>query len=157
MPSVATTTLVIASFLVLVSVVQPAAERLRLPYAVLLAVVGVAVGGVASFLLYSPSITLFDDVVGPIVNLPFSASIFLVVFLPVLLFHAALMIDVREIADDAATMARIKIGGRMYKAISKRQTLGCLEVAAQESVFEGRRGIRRFEIALYILRARKHN
>lgn len=109
MPSVATTTLVIAGFLALVSLVQPAAERLRLPYAVLLAVVGVAVGGVSSFLLYSPSITLFDNVVAPIVNLPFSASVFLVVFLPVLLFHAALMIDVREIADDAAPILILAI------------------------------------------------
>jgi hypothetical protein len=40
--SVATLTLVIAGFLVLVSVVQPAAERLHLPYTVLLAIVGVA-------------------------------------------------------------------------------------------------------------------
>ena len=109
MPSVATTTLVIAGFLALVSLVQPAAERLRLPYAVLLAVVGVAVGGVSSFLLYSPSITLFDNVVAPIVNLPFSASVFLVVFLPVLLFHAALMIDVREIAEDAAPILILAI------------------------------------------------
>src|SRR5437588_69736 len=39
--SVATVTLVIAAFLLLISVVQPAAERLHLPYTVLLAVVGV--------------------------------------------------------------------------------------------------------------------
>ena len=102
MSSVATTTLVIAGFLVLVSLVQPAAERLRLPYAVLLAMVGVAVGGLSSFLLYTPDVTAFDDIVGPIVNLPFGASIFLVVFLPALLFHASLMIDIREIAEDAA-------------------------------------------------------
>jgi CPA1 family monovalent cation:H+ antiporter len=100
--NVATTTLVIAGFLVLVSLVQPAAERLRLPYAVLLAMVGIAVGALSSFLLYTPDITAFDDIVGPIVNLPFGASIFLVVFLPALLFHASLMIDIREIAEDAA-------------------------------------------------------
>ena len=70
MSTTATTTLVIAGFLVLVSLVQPAAERLRLPYAVLLAVVGLAVGGVSSFLLYTPMITLFDGIVAPVVNLP---------------------------------------------------------------------------------------
>ena len=109
MPSVATTTLVIAGFLALVSLVQPVAERLRLPYAVLLAVVGVAVGGISSFLLYSPSITAFDSIVSPIVNLPFGAETFLVVFLPVLLFHAALTIDLREIADDAAPILVLAI------------------------------------------------
>jgi CPA1 family monovalent cation:H+ antiporter len=107
--NIATTTLVIAGFLVLVSLVQPAAERLRLPYAVLLAMVGVAVGGLSSFLLYTPWITAFDSIVGPVVNLPFNASIFLVVFLPILLFHASLMIDVREIAEDAAPILMLAI------------------------------------------------
>src|ERR1700732_1668156 len=76
--SVASITFVIAGFLVLVSVVQPAAERLHLPYTVLLAIVGVAVGGLSSFLLYTPLTTLFDDLVAPVVNLPLSSSIFLV-------------------------------------------------------------------------------
>ena len=109
MSSTATTTLVIAGFLALVSLVQPTALRLRLPYAVLLAMVGVAVGGISTFLLYTPLTTLFDDIVAPIVNLPFGASIFLVVFLPVLLFHAALMIDPREIAEDAAPILVLAI------------------------------------------------
>ncbi len=43
--SIASVTLVIAGFLVVISIVQPAAERLHLPYTVLLAFVGVAVGG----------------------------------------------------------------------------------------------------------------
>ena len=100
--SVASITLVIAGFLVLASLVQPAAERLHLPYTVLLAVVGVAIGGFSSFLLYTPLTTLFDNMVRPIVDLPFSASVFLVVFLPLLIFHAALTIDLREIAQDWA-------------------------------------------------------
>ncbi|HEX3864576.1 MAG TPA: cation:proton antiporter, partial [Stellaceae bacterium] len=102
MNSTATITLVIASFLVLIGIVQPAADRLRLPYTVLLAFVGVAVGGLATFLLYTPLTTVFDNIVSPIVNLPISASLFLVVFLPLLLFHASLTIDIREIAQDAA-------------------------------------------------------
>lgn len=109
MGSVATTTLVIAGFLALVSLVQPAADRLRLPYAVMLAVVGIAVGGLSSFLLYTPLVNAFDDVVRPIVNLPFNASIFLDVFLPILLFHASLMIDLREIAEDMAPILMLAI------------------------------------------------
>jgi CPA1 family monovalent cation:H+ antiporter len=107
--SVATTTLVVAGFLALVSLVQPTAGRLRLPYAVMLAVVGIAVGGLSSFLLYTPLINAFDDIVRPIVNLPFNASIFLDVFLPILLFHASLMIDLREIAEDAAPILMLAI------------------------------------------------
>jgi CPA1 family monovalent cation:H+ antiporter len=107
--SIATMTLVIASFLVLISLVQPAAERLHLPYTVLLAFVGVAVGAVSSFLLYTPLISTFDDIVAPVVNLPFSSSTFLGVFLPILLFHAALNIDLREIAEDAAPILALAI------------------------------------------------
>jgi CPA1 family monovalent cation:H+ antiporter len=107
--TVASITLVIAGFLVLASVIQPAAERLHLPYTVLLAIVGVAIGGVSSFLLYTPLTNAFDDIVSPVVNLPFNASIFLVVFLPLLLFHAALTIDVREIAPDWAPILTLAI------------------------------------------------
>ena len=109
MISVANITLVIAAFLVLASLVQPAAERLHLPYTVLLAVIGVAIGGLSSFLLYTPLTSAFDDIVRPVVNLPFNASIFLVVFLPLLLFHAALMIDLREIAPDWAPILTLAI------------------------------------------------
>ena len=51
MSSIATITLIIAVFLLLISVIQPAAARLHLPYTVLLAIVGVAIGGLCSFLL----------------------------------------------------------------------------------------------------------
>jgi CPA1 family monovalent cation:H+ antiporter len=107
--TVASITLVVAGFLVLASVIQPAAERLHLPYTVLLAIVGVAIGGISSFLLYTPLTSAFDDIVRPVVNLPFNASIFLVVFLPLLLFHAALTIDVREIAPDWAPILTLAI------------------------------------------------
>ncbi len=107
--SVATLTLVIAGFLALVSLVQPVAAWLRLPYTVLLAIVGVAVGAASSFLLYTPLTNLFDAIVAPVVHLPFSSSIFLDIFLPVLLFHAALTIDLREIAQDAAPILTLAV------------------------------------------------
>jgi CPA1 family monovalent cation:H+ antiporter len=107
--SVASITFVMAGFLVLASLVQPAAERLHLPYTVLLAVVGVAIGGVSSFLLYTPLTNVFDDIVRPVVDLPFNASIFLVVFLPLLVFHASLTLDLREIAPDWAPILTLAI------------------------------------------------
>jgi CPA1 family monovalent cation:H+ antiporter len=107
--SVVVFTLVIATFLLLISFVQPAAERLHLPYSVVLAVVGVAVGGLSSFLLYTPLTDLFDDIVRPIVDLPVNASVFLVVFLPLLLFHAALTIDLREILEDIAPILTLAV------------------------------------------------
>ena len=91
------------------SLIQPGADRIRLPYAVMLAIVGIAVGGLSSFLLYSPLISVFDDIVRPIVNLPFNVPIFLEVFLPILLFHSSLMINLREIAEDAAPILVLAI------------------------------------------------
>jgi CPA1 family monovalent cation:H+ antiporter len=105
--SVVVTTFVIAAFLLLISVVQPIAERLRLPYSVLLAVAGMAFGGLSSFLLHTTN--LFDSIVEPIVDLPINASVFLVVFLPPLLFHAALKIDLRDVARDAAPILTLAI------------------------------------------------
>ncbi len=109
MINVASITLVIAGFLVLASMVQPAAERLHLPYTVLLAVVGVAIGGAASFVLHTPLTSAFDGIVRPLVELPFNASVFLVVFLPLLLFHAALTLDLRELAPDWAPILTLAI------------------------------------------------
>ncbi|MBV8336758.1 MAG: cation:proton antiporter, partial [Alphaproteobacteria bacterium] len=109
MIGVASITFVMAGFLVLASIVQPAAERLHLPYAVFLAMVGVAIGGVSSFLFHTTLTNAFDDILRPVVNLPFNASIFLVVFLPLLVFHAALTIDVREIAADWAPILTLAI------------------------------------------------
>ena len=109
MSSVASITFVMAGFLVLASVIQPAAERLHLPYTVFLAIVGVAIGAFSSFLLYTPLTDAFDDIVRPLVDLPINASIFLVVFLPLLLFHAALTLDLREIAPDWAPILTLAI------------------------------------------------
>ena len=106
MSSVASITLVVAVFVV-ISLVQPAAERLSSLSAANICWDCRRRGVV--FLLYTPLTDVFNDIVAPIVNLPISASIFLVVFLPLLLFHAALTIDVREIAQDAAPILTLAI------------------------------------------------
>ena len=102
-------TTLIAALLVLISFAQPAADRLHLPYTVLLSIIGVALAGLASFLLYTPLTDAFDYIAEPLVKFPFNATVFLVVFLPLLLFHAALTIDVRELVEDAAPILMLAI------------------------------------------------
>ena len=102
MPSIWVLTTLIAGLLVLVSFAQPAADRLHLPYTVLLSIIGVALAALASFLLYTPLTDVFNEIAEPLVKFPFNATVFLVVFLPLLLFDAALTIDVRELVEDAA-------------------------------------------------------
>ncbi len=104
-----TVVLVIALLLIVIAALQPLAERLRTPPAVLLAGVGVGIGVLASFLLYTPLTDRLDDIVAPIVNLPLDSATFIYIFLPLLLFQAALTIDAVRIKDDAAPILLLAI------------------------------------------------
>jgi CPA1 family monovalent cation:H+ antiporter len=106
---IAVVVLTIAGLLVPVSFIQPVSDRLRIPQSVLLALVGVGIGGTAAFLLYTPTIDVLDDFVRPLVNLPLTSETFLIVFLPILLFQTALTIDVREMIEDAAPILMLAV------------------------------------------------
>ncbi|MDT8330899.1 cation:proton antiporter, partial [Roseomonas gilardii] len=94
--------LAIAALLVVVSAVQPLAKRLMLSDTVLLAVVGTVLGGGAAYLMEQRVNKAIDDVAGTLINFPVNAEVFLFIFLPLLVFHGALSIDVRRLARDAA-------------------------------------------------------
>ena len=126
MLEVAVIALTIASLLIPISFVQPIAERTHLPHSVLLALVGVAIGGVAAFLLYTPMTTAFDEIVRPLVNLPFTSDTFIVVFLPLLLFQAALTIDVREMAEDAVPILVLAVIAVLVCALAIGLTLSAV-------------------------------
>lgn len=109
MQDVAVIALTITCLLIPISFVQPLSERLHLPHSVLLALVGVAIGAISTFLLETPLTSAFDNIVKPLVDLPVSSATFLVVFLPILLFQTALTIDVREMAADAAPILLLAV------------------------------------------------
>jgi len=104
MLSLADVLLTVACLLVVISMLQPLASRWNLPNTVLLAVVGVLIGVAAGFLLSTPLTDVFNDVAELILDFPISSTEFLYIFLPILLFEAALMIDVRRIAEDAGAI-----------------------------------------------------
>ncbi len=110
MLALTTVVLTIAALLVVISTLQPVAERLKVPVTVLLAAVGVTIGATASFLLYTPLTDQFNEIVAPIVHLPISSSIFLYVFLPLLLFQASLTIDVARLVEDLAPVLLLAVG-----------------------------------------------
>lgn len=101
--------LIVAGLLVVVSLVQPLAAKLRLPHSVVLAAVGVVIGVLSHFLLYTDLTDAFNDVAQPFVDLPFNSTSFLFVFLPILLFQAALTIDVRRMVEDAAPILLLAV------------------------------------------------
>jgi monovalent cation:H+ antiporter, CPA1 family len=101
--------LVIAALLVVVGFCQPLAAYLKLPPPVLLGVVGVALGGfpaVFSELGWSARSDPFADI---FVELPVSSATFIYVFLPLLVFEAGIVTDVRRTLQDAAPILLLAI------------------------------------------------
>ncbi len=93
--------LAIAMVLTIVSLLVPLAERLRLPHTVLLAVAGLALGFLGSWIARSGHVYgLVGDIFAGLDRLELGTDVFLPLFLPPLLFTAGLTIDVRRLFDE---------------------------------------------------------
>ena len=100
---------VLATLLVVVAVSQPVAVRLNLAPVVLLAVIGVAIGGVSIVLLRTPLSGRFEGAAALFANLPVSSETFVYVFLPLLVFDGAITSDVRRMLEDAAPILMLAV------------------------------------------------
>jgi len=101
--------LIISALLVVASVLQPLAERLRLPHSVLLAAVGVAIAVTSVTLMQMRGPPVIREAAQAVSGLSFASSTYIVVFLPALLFQAALTIDVRRMMEDAAPILLLAV------------------------------------------------
>jgi CPA1 family monovalent cation:H+ antiporter len=102
--------LAIALALVLVSLLLPVAERLRVPHTVLLAVLGIALGITAGSLAgITDRLGVLGDVFEGLTAVGESPEAFLYIFLPPLLFTAGLTIDVRRLFDEMAAVLLLAI------------------------------------------------
>ncbi len=90
----------VSGLLALVSFLPPLAARLRLPYTVLLAAVGVALGAVIQAFAGTVGAGPFHDFLNSLADLGISSEALLYIFLPVLLFETALVVEVRRLFDD---------------------------------------------------------
>ncbi|ROU04092.1 cation:proton antiporter [Histidinibacterium lentulum] len=93
-------TTVIASLFLVIGAAEPIAARLRLPYSVILAVLGVLIGVGALFFLRTELTDALNPVAEAILGLPIRSNVFLYVFLPTLLFQATLGMNLRRMLDD---------------------------------------------------------
>jgi CPA1 family monovalent cation:H+ antiporter len=91
---------VLAVLLVVISLAQPLAGIVRLPFSVLLAVIGIIIGAGATFLWYTELTDAFNEIARAVLDFPVGSTVFLYVFLPTLLFQTALTLDVRRMAPD---------------------------------------------------------
>jgi len=109
MLDVALVLLAIALLLVVVGGIQPLAARLSLPPPVLLAVFGIAIGAVSSFLSHSSLVSDFAGAVPLFRGLPVTSETIIYVFLPLLVFETGITSDVRRILEDAAPILLLAI------------------------------------------------
>ena len=93
-------TSIMASLFLVIGVAEPMAARLRLPYSVILALLGILIGLGATFFLRTEITDALNPVATAILGLPIRSNVFLYVFLPTLLFQATLGMDLRRMLDD---------------------------------------------------------
>jgi CPA1 family monovalent cation:H+ antiporter len=100
----------LVSLLGLTSLLPPIASRLRLPYSVLLALVGLGLGLIVSLRpdLSVPSPAL-HEITDALASIEVSSEAFLLIFLPTLLFETAIAIDVRRLLDDLAPVLTLAV------------------------------------------------
>ncbi|WP_428681955.1 cation:proton antiporter [Reyranella sp.] len=93
--------LAIAIVLTVVSVLVPLAERFRLPHTVLLAIAGMGMGFLGSWIISrGVDLGVLTDAFVGLDKLEVGTEVFLPLFLPPLLFTAGLTIDVRRLMDE---------------------------------------------------------
>ncbi|MBT9246992.1 cation:proton antiporter [Gemmobacter fulvus] len=127
-----------AALFVVIALSEPVAERLRLPYSVVLAVVGATLGALAVGLRSTMGAELGPEIVA-LLSLPIRSSVFLYVFLPTLIFQVALGLDLRRMLDDwvpilvmavaAVLVATLFIGGALAP-FSQMSLLACFLIGA---------------------------
>jgi len=93
-------TTLIASLFLIIGLAEPLAARLRLPYTVILAVIGILLGVGAIFFLRTDFTNALNPVAEAILGIPIRSNVFLYVFLPTLLFQATLGMNLRRMLDD---------------------------------------------------------
>ncbi len=128
----------LTGLLALTSLLPAFASRLRLPYSVLLAIVGCGLG-LLSMAQPGAHRVVMGDFVTALQHLDISAETFLYVFLPALLFETALAINVRRLMDDIApimTMAVLAVvictfvTGFVMSSVSSFGLIACLMLGA---------------------------
>ena len=121
-------TTLIASLFLIIGLAEPLAARLRLPFSVILAALGIVIGFAALFFLRTRLTDALNPVAEAILALPIRSNVFLYVFLPTLIFQAVLGMNLRRMLDDwvpilvlaviAVIVATLTVGYALFWATS---------------------------------------
>lgn len=91
---------IVAALFIVISLSEPLADRTRLPYTVVLAIIGTLIGLGAVFLVDHGRDFLGFPLALEMFELNIRSSVFLAVLLPTLLFQVSLGLNLRRMADD---------------------------------------------------------
>lgn len=89
----------VALLFIVIALCEPVADRLRLPYTVVLAIVGATLGVAAVVVRNTMGDSLSAETLA-LLSLPIRSAVFMNVFLPTLIFQVALGLDLRRMLDD---------------------------------------------------------
>jgi CPA1 family monovalent cation:H+ antiporter len=101
----------LTGLLALVSMLLPLADRLAIPYAVLLAGVGCAIGIVTQLFSADAGSGIVGDMIAALDRFDLPAEALLFIFLPALLFETALNFDVQRLTDEIAPVLLLAVIG----------------------------------------------
>lgn len=101
---------IVAALFIVISLSEPLADWSRLPYTVVLAIIGTLIGTGAAYLVHhgqavtelAPAVDVDVDVF----EFSIRANVFLYVLLPTLLFQVALGLNLRRMAEDWVMLER---------------------------------------------------
>ncbi len=91
---------IVAALFIVISLSEPLADRTRLPYTVVLALLGTLIGSAAIYLVDHGRNLLELPLAIQVFDFSIRANVFLYVLLPTLLFQVALGLNLRRMADD---------------------------------------------------------
>ena len=111
MHDIVLTVFALTGLLALVSLLLPLADRLAIPYAVLLAAVGCAIGAVIAVIGTSVGPGMTGDMVHGLSDFHLTAEALLYIFLPALLFETALNVDVQHLTEEIAPVLLLAVIG----------------------------------------------
>ncbi|MEM6577161.1 MAG: cation:proton antiporter [Pseudomonadota bacterium] len=132
-------TSVVAALFVVIGLSDPLAAKLRLPFSVILAVLGSLIGAAALIIIQIDITTTLEPVAEAILEFPIKSNVFLYLFLPTLLFQATLGMNLRRMLDDwvpilvmavvAVLVATLTVGYAL-SAVTALPIVACLLLGA---------------------------
>src|SRR5882724_4729836 len=124
MHGVVVSVLGVTGLLAIVSLLPPLASRLNLPYTVLLAVVGCALGALVAAVAGTSEFGVLGDFFRALHGFGISSEALLFIFLPTLLFESGLSIDVRRLMDDVWPILLLAVGAVLICTLVVGYALG---------------------------------